>query len=190
MAPRADLAGRVVCVGDVVDADEKDGGFGFQAIEVAVVQAPEDMLGVVAADAEVEGMAGRVIFRPDLFAIALPALSDGVSDEDDFRLALVLLGAPVEFEEPLVCLAVAGDRLDALVELRGWFGLAESGGGEQDEGGGEGCANGDDSIHAWSLGLPGALFKQSQFESVGRTRWSAAMPPRSSRMSTTRSWPW
>jgi len=56
-----DLPGRVVLVGDVVDANEDDRGFWFQSIEIAVVQAPEDMLGVVTADAEVEGMAGCVI---------------------------------------------------------------------------------------------------------------------------------
>ena len=126
------LPGRVLIAGDVVDADEDDGNFGFKAVEVAVVEAPEDVLGVIAADAQVEGVAGGVILRPNLFAIAFPALDDGVADEDDLGLSLAFLDPFVQLEEPLIGLALTRDRLNALMKFLGRLGLAEYGGRCQD----------------------------------------------------------
>src|ERR1039458_3826790 len=183
------ISGRVVVIGDVVDADEDDGDFGLEPVHVAVVQAPEHVLGVVAADAQVQRMTRGGILGPERFAIAFPALGDGVADEDDLGLALAFLDALVEFEELIIGLALAGDWLDALLKLRDRVGLGEDGGGQQEQGGNKVGAHGDKSIHAWSVGAPSSLFKPFQFARRGARRWSAAMPPMSSRMSTTRSWP-
>jgi len=77
----------------VVGADHHDGGFGLDAVELAVLKTPEDVLGVVAADAHVDGLAGAVELLPDIFAVPLPAFGDGVADELDVVVAGGGLGA-------------------------------------------------------------------------------------------------
>ncbi len=70
----------------VVGADHEDDEFGFEAVEVAVVETPEDVFGAVAADAEVGGFViGPCI--PCGFACAIPALGDGVAEEDELGFA-------------------------------------------------------------------------------------------------------
>ena len=79
-----DLAGGVVFAVGIVGADHDDGDFGFDAFEVSVLQAPEDVLGAVTTDAEVHGFAIGVMFFPDFFgSAAFPALGDGVADENE-----------------------------------------------------------------------------------------------------------
>ena len=134
-------------------------------------------------------MAGGVILGPDRFAIAFPALGDGVANEDDLRLTSALLDAFVQFQEPLIGLTIAGDWVDALLQLRGRVRLGENGGGQQDQGGGQLRAYGDESNHACTVGTLGMRFKPFQFGDRGARRWSAAIPLMSSRMSTTLSWP-
>ena len=48
-----------------------------------MIEAIDDVFGVVAGEAEIEGVAIGVVFIPDLFALVLPALGDGVADEDE-----------------------------------------------------------------------------------------------------------
>ncbi len=138
----------VVLVGDIIHADEDDRDFGLKAVEVAVVEAPENVLGVVAADAEVEGVAGSVILAPDLLPVAFPALGNGVANEDDLRLTMTFLDAIVEQPVALVGLAFARDRLDALMKLLDRFDLAECGGRQEGESKSQVRARGDNDVHA------------------------------------------
>ena len=46
------------------------------------------MLGAVAADAEIHGVALGVMLGPGVFAAAFPALSDGVADENQITVSL------------------------------------------------------------------------------------------------------
>lgn len=67
----------------VVGADHDYGDFWVEGFwECAVLESPDDVLGLVSADAEVEGVVlGEVVF-PKLSAGSLPCLGDGVTDED------------------------------------------------------------------------------------------------------------
>jgi len=66
---------------EVVGADHHDEDLGLHAVELAIFQAPQDVLGAVAADAEVFGVPARELFLPDLLAAAMPAVSDRIPDE-------------------------------------------------------------------------------------------------------------
>ena len=55
----------------VVGADHQDDDLGADAVELAVLDPPEDVLGAVAADAEVGRVAGAVVPLPDV-ALPLP----------------------------------------------------------------------------------------------------------------------
>ena len=72
----------------VIGADHEDDEFGFEAVEVAVVETPEDVFGAVAADAEVGGFVVGPCF-PCGFACAVPALGDGVAEEDELGFAFL-----------------------------------------------------------------------------------------------------
>jgi hypothetical protein len=95
----------VVAVAGVVGADHEDGEFGFEAVIVAVFQAPEDVLGAVAADAEVGGFVGGPGFVPKFFG-AFPALGDGVAKEDE--LSFAFFGDFVEGFVPLLGAVMRG----------------------------------------------------------------------------------
>ena len=84
--------GVVVLVG-VVRPDHDDGDLGLDLFKLAVFNPPEDVLGAVAVDAEVDDLAFAVKFLPDIFAATLPALRDGVADELDVVIAGRILGA-------------------------------------------------------------------------------------------------
>ena len=83
----------VVLVVGIVGADHHDGDFGLDAVELAVLKTPEDVLGAVAADAHVDGLAPTVKFLPHIFARAFPDFRDGVADEFDVVIAGIFLGA-------------------------------------------------------------------------------------------------
>src|SRR5258706_2301316 len=71
-----DVGLAVVILVGIVGADHDNGDPGLDAIELALFKAPEDVLGAVAADAEVDDPALAVKFLPDIFAAALPGLRD------------------------------------------------------------------------------------------------------------------
>ena len=74
-------------VAGIVGADHDDGELGvFLILEVAVLETPDDVLGAVAGDAEVEGVFVGVVLFPDAFSGSFPALGDGVADEEDVVL--------------------------------------------------------------------------------------------------------
>lgn len=78
----------------VVGADHNDGDFCLLLVaKISVVEAPNDVLGAVAADAKVEGVTFAVVFVPSVFAGAFPALGDGVTDEEEVVLFILRLGA-------------------------------------------------------------------------------------------------
>ena len=72
----------------IVGTDHDDGRFGLDAVKVAIVQPPNDMLGAVAADSEIHGVALGIMLGPGVFAAAFPALSDGVADENEITVSL------------------------------------------------------------------------------------------------------
>ena len=80
------LRGVVFAVG-IVGPDHHHGRLGLETREVAVVETPEDVLGAIATDAQVDGVALGVVLGPDLLALPFPTLRDGVADEDQLRLA-------------------------------------------------------------------------------------------------------
>jgi hypothetical protein len=47
------------------------------------LNAPENVLGGIAAEAEVSRMEGCEMFLPSLFAGGLPALGDGIAEKED-----------------------------------------------------------------------------------------------------------
>ena len=61
----------------------------MDAVQFAVVHAPKDVLGAVAADAEVGGVARRVILVPDIRAAVAPEVGDGIAHEQNVNAALL-----------------------------------------------------------------------------------------------------
>ena len=109
-----DHLGSVQRVADVIGTDHEHDGLGLDAFELAVLDAPEHVLDLVAADAEVSGVVFGV-FLEDVLAVASPARGDRVAEEDDLRFAL--LG---DRDEGLMGLGEAGVDLTGLgVVLRG-----------------------------------------------------------------------
>ena len=105
----------------VVRADHEHDLLRLEAVEVAVLQAPQDMLRAVAADAEVRGLQRRPILLPDRLAFALPAVRDGVAEEDELGLALLgdlverlvaFLGARMQHRHDRVVFRSLGDFRD------------------------------------------------------------------------------
>ena len=122
----------------VVGADEEDGELGVQAVELAVFEAPEQVGGGVALEAEVEGVAGAVITLPHGGEVPpgfgpglLPVLRDAVAEPDEIDPAAPCFGelGLVAGTPPAGFHAADGGGGDGLVRRL-------VGGGEQ-EGGGE-----------------------------------------------------
>ena len=100
----------------VVGADHDDRRLGLEVVQfMAFGNAPENVAGLVAADAEVHRFEGAEVFLPGF--LAFPAVSDGIAQEDDVSLALALLDA---FQEVLVPRDVAVELLGGGV-VRGLF---------------------------------------------------------------------
>lgn len=92
---------------------------------MTVVQTPEDMLRAITADAEIERVAWRVVFRPGVLALHLPSLRDGVAKKNNLGLALAILDALAEFEETIgAALVGAWGRHDAAIDGGRQIGLA------------------------------------------------------------------
>ena len=91
----------------VVGADHDDRRLGLEVVQLmAFGNAPENVAGLVAADAEVHRLEGAEVFLPGF--LAFPAVRDGIAQEDDVAHALALLDA---FEEVLVPRDVAVELL-------------------------------------------------------------------------------
>ena len=91
----------------VVGADHDDRRLGLEVVQfMAFGDAPENVTGLVAADAEVHRLEGAEVFLPGF--LAFPAVRDGIAQEDDVARALALLDA---FEEVLVPRDVAVELL-------------------------------------------------------------------------------
>ena len=86
-----------VFAAEIVGADHQHGQLGLDAVEFAVLQAPEDVLRLIAADAEVGGFERTVVLFPNLLAAAAPAVGDRVAEEQQVDAAL--LG---DFDEAVV----------------------------------------------------------------------------------------
>ena len=96
-----DVFGGVLCV---VGAGEEDDDLRGELADRHVVHAPEDVLGAVGADAEVEGVAVGVVLFPGDVADERPVgagrlgevLGDGVADEEEVN-GMALRGLDVGF---------------------------------------------------------------------------------------------
>src|SRR5204862_1204060 len=96
-----DLPGGMI--GNVIGADHDDRRLGIEAVQlVAVGNAPQDVAGLVAADAEVHRLERAEVFLPG--PLAFPAVRDRIAQENDIARALALLNPP---EELLVSREVA-----------------------------------------------------------------------------------
>jgi hypothetical protein len=98
----------------VIGTDHNHSNLGFDAVQFAVLDAPEDVLRAVAADAEVRGLErGKILVPGRLGIAAAPGLSDRVAQEDDGDIALHGLG-----DEALVPFQPAWVRFATLAEAR------------------------------------------------------------------------
>jgi len=129
--PRADFFAGVKRA--VVLADHDDGDLGGDAVDVAVLKPPEDLLGAIAGDAKDQAVPGGVVVIPHGFSLPLPVPDDRIADVDEINIALtrpcvhgVVTGHPG--------LTPARDRDDRGVGPDGGGGV---GGGELDGDGGE-----------------------------------------------------
>ncbi len=102
------LGGCVSIVCGVVGADHNDGHFGVNAVKVAIIHSPEDMLGAVPAGAEIEGFAMTIVNFPDPLAAPFPTLGDGVADEGEVDVALICLNLRVEALVPFHPVTTSG----------------------------------------------------------------------------------
>ena len=116
-------------VARVVGADHEHDEPGLESVEIPVLKPPEHVLGAVAANAKVCGMERGPVFLPDLPSLALPAVGDGVSEEDE--LGLAPFGNFVEAFVPFFR-ARMQDGLGCVVD-RGLGGQQRQGGCEQGE---------------------------------------------------------
>ena len=101
---RGRVAGRlaVTLEAGVVRADHHHHGLRLDAIELAVLQPPQDVLRAVTADAEVRGLQRGEVRIPDFLAtllLAAPGVGDGVTDEE--HVDIPLLG---DFDEAFMAL--------------------------------------------------------------------------------------
>lgn len=83
------LFGVLFRMAGIVGADHDDDEFGiFLVFKLVVVEPPDDVLGAVARKAEVEGVAGRVVFFPSGFTAVFKGMGDGIADENEVVLVL------------------------------------------------------------------------------------------------------
>ncbi len=80
----------------VIGADHEHDGFGAYPIQFAVGDSPEDVLGAIAADAEVGWLPSGEVFVPYFF-LRVPSGGDGVPEEEKLGL-----GFSCDFEELFV----------------------------------------------------------------------------------------
>ena len=81
----------------VVGPDHQDHDFGLDAVEFAVFDSPQDVLGAVATDPEVGGMTRFIGFVPNVFSFCAPTVSDGIAHEQEVDSAVLGL-----FDEPFM----------------------------------------------------------------------------------------
>ncbi len=84
--PVCRVHGRVHRVSGVVRADHDDHEFRLHAIDGTVLQAPQDMFGPIAGEAEIERLPVSVVLLPDVAADVLPAVGDRVAQHDEFDI--------------------------------------------------------------------------------------------------------
>ncbi len=104
---------------EVVGANHEHGEFRGNAVDVSVIQAPEHVLGLVAAYAEIDGVTVAVVGVPYHLAFAFPPMSDRVADKQKVGVALLdaLIESLMPFHPPLVALSLTRHRLDGRVLL-------------------------------------------------------------------------
>ena len=84
----------VVLVAAVVRADEQDDHLRAEAVEFAVLDAPQNILDAVVADAEIGGVARRECLLPNSPAtgVPVPAVGDGIANEQQVNATFPSLG--------------------------------------------------------------------------------------------------
>src|SRR4029453_3613233 len=83
----ADLFGVITAA--VVLTDHHDGEFGRDAVDVAVVEAPQDVFGAIPADAQIQRVAGGIVAVPAVFAPCIEVLDNGGPSIDQMYMALL-----------------------------------------------------------------------------------------------------
>lgn len=74
-----------------------------------MVNAPDDVLGAVAADAKVGGVKRRVVFVPDIRAVIAPEISDGIAEKQKVNATFFVDGH--ELRVPLmIVFGIAANR--------------------------------------------------------------------------------
>lgn len=74
------LLRRVTTEAGVVGADQQYGELGLGTGDAPILQAPQDVIGVVATGSDLHCTALAVELSPDFFALSLSAEDDGVAD--------------------------------------------------------------------------------------------------------------
>ncbi len=99
---RFDSLGRSLrlCSRPIVRADHHYGQLRRDAIEVSVIEPPQDVLRLVAANAQIDRMPLFVVLFPHIFAAAFPALSDRVANKN--KLCIPLFYPGVDLLLPLL----------------------------------------------------------------------------------------
>ena len=108
-----DLRAGVRIFAGIISANHDDGGFGFHAVEVSMLEAIENRLGAVAANADVHRFAFAVIFFPDFFGAGVfPAMSDGVANEKELGVRIFFDALVEEFSAGFPALIGLGHGRD------------------------------------------------------------------------------
>ncbi len=96
-----------VALSGVIRADHEHDHLGLDAVELAVLDSPEDVLGPVAADAEIGRVPGPVEPLPDL--VIIPPLGDRIAEEEqvDRPPAWILRRRLRPIDEPW-CISIHG----------------------------------------------------------------------------------
>src|SRR6185437_7248006 len=85
----------------VVGADHQHDDFRINAVEFAVFNAPENVLGAIPADAEIGGVTRTVKLLPDVFSTTAPKIRDGIAHEEKIDVAgFGLLNKPLMPRHP------------------------------------------------------------------------------------------
>ena len=82
------LAGVLLEVTCVVGADHDHGDLWRHVVELPVLQTPEDVLGSITTDPEIDSMTGCVTVGPDFLSVSFPSMRDRITDEDQFNVSL------------------------------------------------------------------------------------------------------
>src|SRR5207245_270861 len=83
----ADLFGGIMAA--VVLTDHHDGEFRRDAVDVAVVEAPQDVFSAIPANAQIQRVAGGIVAVPGIFALCIVVLDNRVTHIDQIDIGFL-----------------------------------------------------------------------------------------------------